>query len=331
MESLAMLRRHLWGSLAFALAFAAACIPALVLAPVAPALAQGAVLCGCYCGITISPPCSEQACKAACGYSEGGGGRGGGSSAPAQVYYCRAVAPDGAWGWASSSSESWARQNALAGCRKHAEGCRIENCRINDPTLAQAPPASARPPAPAQSPTTPEAAWCATCIRKLQADVDKEWASGLIRVYVGQAIAGYENCKQKAGGMCAAGDQMVARLRACGNKMFDAYRGCLTEATEVSVDHYAGTQRPAYDCSVCDDGLERNVAAHIGNPRMLATYVDQAIAYYENCRQRAGGSCMAGDLLVRTLRSGCDQFRPKGEDFYHACVKKAIEQRQQQH
>lgn len=308
---------------------AAACLVALSLAPPAPAWAQGAVLCGCYCGITISPPCSEEACKAACGYSEGGSGRGG-PSGPAQVYYCRAVAPNGAWGWASSSRESWARQNALAGCRKHADGCRIEDCRINDQTLAQAPPPSARPPATPQGPTTSETGWCGTCVRKLQADIDREWASGLIRVYVGQAIAGYENCKQKAGGACAAGDQMVARLRACGSKMFDAYRSCLTDATEVSVDHHSATKQPSYGCAVCEDGLERNLAAHTGNPRMLATYVDQAIAYYENCTQRAGGSCMAGDLFVRTLRAGCDPYRSKGEGPYHACVKMAVEQHQQQ-
>lgn len=305
----------------------AACILTLLLAPAAPARAQGAVLCGCYCGITISPPCSEEACKAACGYSEGAGGRGGGSG-PAQVYYCRAVAPNGAWGWASSSRESWARQNALAGCRKHADGCQIEDCRINDPTLAQAPPA-ARPPAAPQGPATAETGWCGQCIRKLQADIDGRWASGLIRAHVGQAIAGYENCKQKAGGMCAAGDQMVARLRACGSKMFEAYRSCLTDATELSVDHSSGSQQPAYGCSACEDGLERNVAAHIGNPQMLATYVDQTIAYYENCTQRAGGSCMAGDRLVQTLR-GCNGYRSKGEGPYHACVKMVIEQRQQQ-
>lgn len=300
----------------------------LLFALAAAAPAQVAVRCTCYCGITIYPPCSEQACKAACGWDEGGGGQRGGSG-PAQIWYCRAVAPNGAWGWASSSRESWARQNALAGCRKHADGCRIDDCRINDATLAQEPPAGGRPAPPQQGQTTPETDWCGVCTRKLQADVDRDWASGLIRLYVGGAISGYENCKQKAGGVCAAGDQMVARLRACGSKMFDAYRSCLTAATELSGDHYPRGQ-PAYDCSVCDDGLERNVAAHIGNPRMLATYVDQAVAYYANCTQRAGGSCAAGDLLVRTLRSACDQYRPRGEDEYHLCVKKVIEQRRQQ-
>jgi hypothetical protein len=221
------------------IALAVMCSGVLLLVLAAVAQAQVAVRCMCYCGVTIYPPCSEEACKAACGWDEGGGGRKGGGG-PAQIWYCRAVAPDGAWGWASSSKESWARQNALAGCRKHADGCRIEDCRINDPTLAQKPPASARPAPPQQGGTAPDGGWCALCVRKLQADIDSGWASGLIRIYVGQAIAGYENCRQKAGGACEAGDQMVVRLRACGSKMFDDYRRCLTEATQLSGDHYSG-------------------------------------------------------------------------------------------
>ncbi len=206
----------------------------LALATVAPA--QVAVRCMCYCGEYIFPPCSEEACKAACHWDPGGGSRGG-ESGPAQIFYCRAVAPDGSWGWAYDPRESRAAQQALAGCRKHADGCRLEACRINDPSLAQAPPATAIPPPPPQDPATPEAGWCALCVRKLQADIDSGWASGLIRIYVGQAIAGYENCKRKAGGVCLAGDQMAERLRNCGG-MFDEYRKCLTRATQLPGGHY---------------------------------------------------------------------------------------------
>ena len=47
-----------------------------------PASAQGrAVSCGCYCGVVLSPPCSDDACKAACGY---GGGSSGYSEPPMQ-------------------------------------------------------------------------------------------------------------------------------------------------------------------------------------------------------------------------------------------------------
>ena len=206
----------------------------VVLALASPAPAQGPVLCYCYCGLTTFPPCSEEACKTVCGYGggEGGGGRGGGA---AQIWYCRALAPDGSWGWAYDPNEGRARRLALSGCQKHAEGCVIEACRINDPSLAQA-PSSPRPPAPGQGQTTPQQGWCDLCTRKLHNDVDSGWASGLVRIYVGQAIAGYENCKRRAGGVCAAGDQMVDRLRACGDKMFNEYRMCLSRAIELAAD-----------------------------------------------------------------------------------------------
>ncbi len=212
-------------------------VASLLLILVLPAVVrpQGAVRCMCYCGTYLYPPCSEEACKAACNWNQGGGRGGQGGGGSEQIYYCRAVAPSGAWGWAYSWRESEARQNAIAGCRKHADGCAIEACAINDPSLAQPPPASPgpRPAPPQQGQTTPETEWCDLCVRKLQADIDSGWASGLIRVYVGQAIAGYENCKLKARGICPAGDRMAKRLRDCSPLMFDRYRACLTDATEL--------------------------------------------------------------------------------------------------
>ncbi len=91
----------------------------------------------------------------------------------------------------------------------------------------------------------------------------------------------------------------------------------------------AAAPKAAYECSVCEDGLERNLRAHIGNPNMLATYVDQALAYYDNCKRRARPPCTAGDLFARTVRNGCD-FESLGEAGYHQCIKKVVEQREQQ-
>ena len=48
---------------------------ALLCGAVVESRAQRPVLCGCYCGRTTAPPCSEAACKAICGYvapSQGG-------------------------------------------------------------------------------------------------------------------------------------------------------------------------------------------------------------------------------------------------------------------
>lgn len=52
---------------------------ALLLLLQVPAFSQKVVGCGCYCGKVISPPCSESACKSACGWSSGSGGGGGNS------------------------------------------------------------------------------------------------------------------------------------------------------------------------------------------------------------------------------------------------------------
>lgn len=204
----------------------------LVLAPAAPAVAQVAVQCGCYCGITLPPPCSEQAFKTACGYSSGEGNTGR-PSGPTELWYCRAVAPNGAWGWAHSSSQGWARQAALNECRKLAAGCTVEACRINDASLTQAP---AYVPQPGQGQAVPQEAWCDLCTRKLQNDIYSGWASALVRSYVGQAIAGYQNCRQKfapAGGSCPSGDAMVKRLQLCAPNLFDRYRQCLTIAAQL--------------------------------------------------------------------------------------------------
>jgi hypothetical protein len=52
----------------------------------------------------------------------------------------------------------------------------------------------------------------------------------MVRIYVGQAIAGYENCKLKARGACVAGDQIVNSLKNCGSKTFSAYRACISDS-----------------------------------------------------------------------------------------------------
>jgi hypothetical protein len=204
----------------------------LVLGLAAPALAQSPAACGCYCGIVISPPCSEQACKQACGWNSGDGGDNNGiESGPTQLWYCRAVAPDGAWGWAWSPDQSWARRSSLNECQRRASGCALDACRINDPSLSKAPTAT-QPPVAGQSHPTSQPEWCDLCTHKLRNDVNSGWASALIRSYVGQAIAGYENCKRmaEAGGICIAGDQLRDRLRSCEGSFFSAYRQCISNA-----------------------------------------------------------------------------------------------------
>lgn len=208
-----------------------ACLAILLLAALSPAQAQVPVACGCYCGTTISPPCSEQACKNACGWRGGGDNRGGSRGGRTQLWYCRALASNGAAGWAWSGNLNWARQRALTECRQRGRRCAIEACRINDPSLARL-PRGTRSSTRRHGRTTDRNGWCELCTRKLRNDVNAGWASALIRSYVGQAIAGYENCKRRAraGGTCVAGDRLVYRLRACSHWTFSAYRACISKS-----------------------------------------------------------------------------------------------------
>jgi hypothetical protein len=70
---------------------------------------------------------------------------------------------------------------------------------------------------------------CETCHQKLMADIRSGWASGRLRTYVAQAIAGYENCKRKAAPNCMQGDILVRTIRnACDAQPDeDAYRACV--------------------------------------------------------------------------------------------------------
>lgn len=58
----------------------------LVAGTTAPAQIQGTTaLCGCYCGVMLTPPCGDDACKRACGYQEPASSPAGGGYNPYQA------------------------------------------------------------------------------------------------------------------------------------------------------------------------------------------------------------------------------------------------------
>lgn len=91
----------------------------LILQPLngVPARAQdgGTAACVCYCGIRLSPPCGDDACKRACGWKE-----------PAAAGNTPAAAAAGAIGSAVSSAIT----NSIEQARVRAERERQENLRI---------------------------------------------------------------------------------------------------------------------------------------------------------------------------------------------------------
>jgi hypothetical protein len=105
--------------------------------------------------------------------------------------------------------------------------------RVSAPKPRVSPPAGGerqRRAAPRRLRQSESQGGCDLCTRKLQNDVASGWASALIRLYVERAMAGYENCKRGTGGMCAAGDRLVDKLRGCRGFTFSAYRQCIQDA-----------------------------------------------------------------------------------------------------
>jgi len=79
--------------------------------------------------------------------------------------------------------------------------------------------------------------------------------------------------------------------------------------------------RPAYGCDVCHRKLMSDLRAGWASAR-TRTYVDQAIAGYENCKRKAAGSCLQGDILARTVRNACFGFRT--EASFRACLGRTL-------
>jgi len=255
------------------------------------------------------------ACTGAHGPAKRGGGTtNSGNSWPAQHWYCRARASNGAWGWGRYGDRSAAERNALARCDQYAKGraCRVVNCTFVGGTppadsaspsySAPAPPPAAAPPAAAAPGFTPfrqptatcggrkclagqicgptnrcydpqrhfycgktrcvtgrnysansacgrcaaapspsgnaaprlpfpfGTVTCAQCYRKLLDDLRFGHLTARPRSYITHAIAGYDNCKQKAGGVCTGGDNLRTAVRGCGNPGFNeaGVRACVS-------------------------------------------------------------------------------------------------------
>lgn len=76
-------------------------------------------------------------------------------------------------------------------------------------------------------------------------------------------------------------------------------------------------KKPAYDCGICHQKLMADVRKGWASLR-VRSYVANALSDYENCKRKASGSCMQGDILARTIRRGCGDFP---EDVaYRACI-----------
>ena len=238
------------------------------------------------------------ACTGARGPSpRGGGTASGGNNWPAQHWYCRARASNGASGWGRYGERAAAEQSALSYCDQYAKGraCRIVGCSYvgGTPPAEQATPSySAPPPATAQPP-------------------DAAPPFGAFRRPT--ATCGGRTCK--AGQICGPTNKCYdpSRHFYCGPSLCVKGRdyrpgsacGKCGDATSQT-DRVAPASPFPFAAETCEQCYRKLLAdirfGHLTNrPR---SYITQAVAGYANCRQKASGVCTGGDNFRKAV-GGC--------------------------
>lgn len=253
------------------------------------------------------------ACTGARGPSQRGGGTtSGGNNWPAQHWYCRARASNGASGWGRYGDRAAAERSALSYCDSYAKGraCRITGCTYvggTPPADTASPSYSAPPAAAAQPPDTapPFGAFrqpAATCGgRKCLADQicgpTNKCYDPTRHFYCGrtQCVTGRRYAAASACGKCAP-QQEAAR------------------PAPPSLFPFA-----AQTCAQCYHKLLADIRFGFltHKPR---SYIEHATAGYLSCKQKvaAGSVCTGGDNF-RTAIGGCasTSFNAEGA---RACV-----------
>lgn len=253
------------------------------------------------------------ACTGAHGPSQRGGGtQSGGGSWPAQHWYCRARASNGASGWGRYGDRAAAERTALSNCDNYARGraCRIIGCSYvgGTPPADTASPSYSAPPPPAATAQPPDASPpfgpfrqpTATCGgRKCMADQicgpTNRCYDPSRHFYCGktQCVKGRNYPAASACGQCAAQEAQ-------------------TRPAPPSLFPFA-----AQTCEQCYRKLKNDIRFGFLTNRP-PSYIVHAVAGYENCKQKVSGACTAGDGFRTTVR-GCasPSFNHEGS---RACV-----------
>lgn len=259
------------------------------------------------------------ACTGATGPRQPSGGtvRGGGGSWPAQHWYCRARASNGASGWGRYGDRAAAERSALLNCDSYARGraCRITSCSYigGSPPAdtasrsysAPPPPVTAQPPANMSPPFGPFRQPTAICgSRKCLADQicgpTNKCYDPSRHFYCGKTLC-VKGRNYPAGSACGK----------CGPEPSQAGR-----VAPLSPFPFA-----SQTCSQCYHKLKNDIRFGFLTNRP-PSYIVHAIAGYENCKQKASGACTAGDGF-RTAVRGCasPSFNHEGS---RACVSHAL-------
>lgn len=259
------------------------------------------------------------ACTGATGPKRPGGGTAsGGGSWPAQHWYCRARASNGASGWGRYGDRAAAERSALANCDNYARGraCRLTGCSYiggTPPDEQQATPSYSAPPPPAATAQPPDASPPFGAFRQPTA------TCGGRKCLADQICGPTNKCYDPSRHFYCGKTQCVK------GRNYPAGSACGKCGPEPSQSGRVAPLSPfpfaAQTCEQCYGKLKNDIRFGFLTNRP-ASYVTQAVAGYENCKQKASGACTAGDGF-RTAVRGCasTSFNHEGS---RACVSHAL-------
>lgn len=236
-------------------------------------------------------------------------------AAGAANWQCRARASNGASGWGNASSRASAERNALGYCDRYARGsaCRIVSCTADGQPVATGSP-SAPPPEPPVTSTAP--------------------------VTAAPPFTELREPTATCGGRICLADQTCGPTNRCYNPNTHFYCGttrCVKGRTYAAgtacgqcgdAPAQAGRVAPlapfpfgAQTCDQCYWKLKADIRFGWITGRKR-DYILGAISGYENCKQKATGTCTAPDGF-RTAVRGCAS-RSFDDAGSRACVNQVL-------
>lgn len=225
-------------------------------------------------------------------------------------WYCRARAGNGASGWGRSTSRSSAERNALGYCDQNARGsaCRIVSCTADGKNVPVGSPSVSAPPAqteqqsePAASPFRPFRESTATC--------------GGRTCLAGQSCGPANRCYNPDTHFYCGKTQCI---RGRDYKANSACGRCASDAAAPKPSYPAGMLPfGKITCQRCYNKLRSDIA-RVSFSAEPQSYIAQAVAGYDNCRQQAGERCTGGERF-RAAANGCTN-----PGFNHAGVRSCV-------
>ncbi|MFN3657395.1 MAG: hypothetical protein ACK4UO_09105 [Pseudolabrys sp.] len=133
-----------------------------------------------------------------------------------------------------------------------------------------------------------------------------------------RAHSGQASCTVRA---CQPGTS--AQLLPSKRPVAGTQRRAPEQSSTDEVQAPAGQRAPRYACAVCERKLDADLRTGLSSARPRS-FVQQVIAGYENCKQKAFQPCFLGDIQARSVTNACSGFT-RDADF-KACLGRVLGQ-----